>query len=224
MARLYLRQAIVEVSNQIGQTIKFNGLRTIYDVEKTIASSANKAKIEIWNLAESSRTFIEGTNEGETLKVKLDGGYVDFVERIFSGNIAKAKSVFSPPNWITTIEVGDGEKELRETTTDRNFPIGTPFQTIITTIAQSFGLAVGSQMFTAAGISRNGESYSEQSKTILDRLANVPGLVISVDPDPNGCPFSRASRNSARTSLNRSCCSGVSVCTKAIALFSRETC
>ena len=29
-------------------------------------------------------------------------------------------------------------------------------------------------------------------QTILDRLADVPGLVISVDPDPNGCPFSRA--------------------------------
>lgn len=27
---------------------------------------------------------------------------------------------------------------------------------------------------------------------ILDRLANIPGLELSVDPDPNGCPFSRA--------------------------------
>ncbi len=27
---------------------------------------------------------------------------------------------------------------------------------------------------------------------ILDRLANVPGLRLSIDPDPNGCPFSRA--------------------------------
>lgn len=29
-------------------------------------------------------------------------------------------------------------------------------------------------------------------QSILDRLADVPGLVLSVDPDPNGCPFSRA--------------------------------
>jgi L-seryl-tRNA(Ser) seleniumtransferase len=27
---------------------------------------------------------------------------------------------------------------------------------------------------------------------ILDRLAGVPGLALGVDPDPNGCPFSRA--------------------------------
>jgi L-seryl-tRNA(Ser) seleniumtransferase len=27
---------------------------------------------------------------------------------------------------------------------------------------------------------------------ILDQLAGVPGLGLSVDPDPNGCPFSRA--------------------------------
>ena len=27
---------------------------------------------------------------------------------------------------------------------------------------------------------------------ILDRLAGIPGLAVSVDPDPNGCPFSRA--------------------------------
>jgi uncharacterized pyridoxal phosphate-dependent enzyme len=28
-------------------------------------------------------------------------------------------------------------------------------------------------------------------KVILDRLKNIPGLALSVDPDPNGCPFSR---------------------------------
>jgi L-seryl-tRNA(Ser) seleniumtransferase len=27
---------------------------------------------------------------------------------------------------------------------------------------------------------------------ILDRLSSVPGLALGVDPDPNGCPFSRA--------------------------------
>ena len=27
---------------------------------------------------------------------------------------------------------------------------------------------------------------------ILDLLSGAPGLVLSVDPDPNGCPFSRA--------------------------------
>lgn len=27
---------------------------------------------------------------------------------------------------------------------------------------------------------------------ILAKLANIPGLILSVDPDPNGCPFSRA--------------------------------
>jgi L-seryl-tRNA(Ser) seleniumtransferase len=29
-------------------------------------------------------------------------------------------------------------------------------------------------------------------RKILDALADVPGLTLSVDPDPNGCPFSRA--------------------------------
>ena len=27
---------------------------------------------------------------------------------------------------------------------------------------------------------------------VLDRLEGLPGLTLSVDPDPNGCPFSRA--------------------------------
>ena len=27
---------------------------------------------------------------------------------------------------------------------------------------------------------------------ILDQLAGIPGLGLSIDPDPNGCPFSRA--------------------------------
>ena len=26
---------------------------------------------------------------------------------------------------------------------------------------------------------------------IIDSLSNVPDLVLSIDPDPNGCPFSR---------------------------------
>jgi D-glucosaminate-6-phosphate ammonia-lyase len=29
-------------------------------------------------------------------------------------------------------------------------------------------------------------------RLILDRLADIPGLSLSIDPDPNGCPFSRA--------------------------------
>ena len=36
------------------------------------------------------------------------------------------------------------------------------------------------------------EEQDRRVRAIVDRLSTVPGLALSVEPDPNGCPFSRA--------------------------------
>src|SRR5687768_15447735 len=113
MAQLYKRVANLTVTNATGLGRDFSNLRVQFKVEKTSESASNKGIIKIYNLSKDSRTFIES----DELQVRLSAGYAGLVEQIFVGEIGpnaqgKTMSVRQPPDWITTIECGDGEVAL----------------------------------------------------------------------------------------------------------------
>lgn len=103
-----------------------------FDVTKGLSSSANKATIELYNLTESHRN---GMGK-EFDEVTLEAGYIPpggggNVGIIFKGNIRDVEHKRSGPDIITTISCGDGDKALRNATTNKSYPKGTPVKTVV---------------------------------------------------------------------------------------------
>lgn len=172
----YLRVANIKVFNAKGDGLDFTGLRTKFVIEKTSESTPNKAKIEIYNLKESSRTFLEA----KEMRVILEVGYPKKIEGVASGNITKAFSRQEVPNWITTIESQDGQTELTENHIEESWSPGTPFQAMIAKGIEKLGLAKGPQVQAIAGAAAEGFSFSGTAKDMLDSFAQKFGFEWSV--------------------------------------------
>jgi len=168
----YLRQALIQVFAANGEGLDFTGLRTKFTIEKTSESTPNKSKIEIYNLKQDSRTFLES----EDMKVLLEVGYPSNLEVVASGNITKAFSRQEVPNWISTIESQDSLKELTENHVEESWAPGTPFQTMFAKGLEKLGLSQGPQLQAIAGAASEGFSFSGTAKDLLDMFSMKFGL------------------------------------------------
>lgn len=169
MAQLYLRSGELIIKPKIGIQKKFANLRINFNIEKTSESYSNKAAIKIYNLSKDSRTFVEQKDA----KMILQVGYSPFLEQVYIGDIRKSKSERQGPDWVTTLEGGDGEEALENTTVDKSYKPNTSFKAIIVDLLQSLGLPIGSQDPTvgATDIALNGFSVSGKTKDAIDDLA-----------------------------------------------------
>jgi hypothetical protein len=154
----------------------YTGLRVKFKIEKNIRSEANKATIKVFNMNEYSRTFLES----EGTQIELSAGYPGEIKQIFIGDITKATSMKKSPDWITTLECGDGETKLRESHLEKSWGPGTPFLAIFQQGIRALGLDIGPQVFPITAITSNGFSFSGKAKDMLDVLAKRFGLEWSV--------------------------------------------
>ena len=110
--RQYLRICNVKVFDKQGAGRDYTGLRCKFEIEKTSESLPNASKIDIFNLNQDSRTFVEG----DETSIEISAGYPNALEIIGTGQVVSPNKTVSRqkhPDWITTIEFTDGGKALR---------------------------------------------------------------------------------------------------------------
>lgn len=172
----YLRVVKLAATSKQGQGKDYSGLRCKFTIEKTSESTANTSKIEIYNLNSDSRTFLEG----KEMRVVLEAGYPGATEILTVGNITRAISVHNHPDWITTIESGDGQRELKDSHLDVSFAPGTTFQAIFLQGVKALGVTLGPTVFAIPQIATGGFSFSGTAKELMDKLAKRFSLEWSV--------------------------------------------
>ena len=197
MSEQFLRKIKLVAESSVDRKV-FEGLRVRFRIEKSSESTSNKSKIEIYNLSETSRTFFESDEIKASLFVGYLGAKKDQVTKsletfgesglIFSGTVSKNEqgktiSRRQGSEWITTLELGDGEKQLAESKVDLAFNPGTSMQAIISQVVASFGLPIGPQESGASGVAEFGMSLSGKAKDVLDGLARRFGFEWSVQND-----------------------------------------
>ena len=186
MSQQYLRNVSVRCTDKNGLQKAFNGLRVTFEITKSEDSSANKANIKVYNLNKNSRSFVED----QQLTVELLVGYkgtrgTETLAQLFIGNmgekgIGRTYSERMGQEWVTTFEVGDGEKQLNESHVELSFDKGVPFPAIISQVVQSFGLPLGSVQPVGEGIAANGFTASGRAKDVMDKLASRFGFNWSI--------------------------------------------
>lgn len=159
----------------------FTGLRVSFSVEKTSESNPNTAKISIYNLNESSRGFCEKKGQALILEVGYAPLNQDVVkEIIFQGDTGKVSSERRGPDWVTTFEVGDGEKNLTNKNFNKVFQSSSSLRTMIDEVVGSLGFARGPQDGIIEKTFNSPVVLSGGSKEILDQLTEEAGVEWSV--------------------------------------------
>lgn len=135
MSELYNREArLVLVPRQAGEQITVEGLRIAFDIEKTIKSDSNKATFNIYNLAQQTRDRLR--QRGDV--IQFTAGYEGLTELLYDGEITEGDSHRDGPDWVTTIECGDGDSTFATQTVKQFFRAGTRVRDVIKLVAGSF--------------------------------------------------------------------------------------
>lgn len=183
---LYNRSARIRVGNLGGDGKDFTGLRVQFSVEKTSESNANSSKITIYNLNPDSRSFLEQQNLTVILEVGYEPpGQDPFLEILAVGDIkrGKVKNERQGTDWVSTLELGDGEVALQEKFFNKSFEPGASLEKVMKDVAGSFDKPVNTIIGLKDKVFNSGLNLSGGSKEILDTLTRDAGLEWSIQDD-----------------------------------------
>ena len=156
-----------------------NSLRIGFQVEKDTTKESNKAKLEIYNLADATRKKVE-TAENE---VEIYAGYERAGGAIlaFKGNVTYGFTKDAGVDCITTLDLADGTIALRDSYCSLSYAPGTSANAIINRCAAEMGVPVvyGDGVGELESY-KNGFSFYGQAKDALTEICNALGLSWSI--------------------------------------------
>jgi hypothetical protein len=157
-----------------------------FRADRTLKKDPNTLDLRIYNLNEDNRRRLE-TQKNPV--VQLEAGYEERFGTVFLGDVREVSSVQQPPDWVTQLESGDGEKPTQFDRINKSFRAGTSLPTVIREIAKSMpdigtgnlnevadgaALANGDQQFV------NGVTVSGSASREMSRLIRSAGLEWSI--------------------------------------------
>jgi hypothetical protein len=177
-----VRQWIREVevilgSGGVGLSIK--DLRVQFEVEKTVESAPNEAKIRIFNLTPENEEKIKE----EFDEVILNAGYKDNIGMIFRGNIQHVYRYREKTDTITEIIASDGDKDYRLATINTTFAAGSTNLDIIDAAIDSFqgvGDTNRGTIAVPAKVYLRGKVVTSNSRAALDNVSKECGINWSI--------------------------------------------
>jgi hypothetical protein len=92
-------------------------LRMSFKIEKKLQKNPNTASVVLYNLAPQTRALIEK----KPLHIRLDAGYGTVVHRLWIGDMTFSSSRYDNVDWITEIEIANGERAFNHARVNRSF-------------------------------------------------------------------------------------------------------
>ncbi len=164
-----------------GQAVARPTLRMAFSVEKSGASSPNKAELTVYNLNETHRQSLK-----ETQPCIIEAGYVQQLEQIFSGDISYAASNKESTAWVTKIQLKDGGEKYASARINKSFGPGTQLTAVLNQAAKALGVGLGNSSTAFNDIVRGlkqftkGVAVSGKVSDILDKYVSTAGLQWSI--------------------------------------------
>ena len=172
-------------------TLEVRGLDVRFKVAANDQPEPNKAEIVIYNLNQAHREQLE---QKDDVEVSLKVGYSEqpgSKSRIFRGDLREVFSVLDPPDWVTTLRTGDGDKQIKETRVSKSYKPGVGFRTAWEDVVKALvdaGVGAGNAIkkFQSGSFKDNiteflhGGNVSGQAFKELQRLAKGANLDVSI--------------------------------------------
>ena len=158
MAELFGRAVALTIAKPTGfflqqgsNALVIRDMRVQFEIEKHLGREPNTCRVQVTNLAENTRAAVQV----KPLHVRLEAGYAGQVQRLFTGDLRWAHSQRVDADWVTELELGDGERAFRHARVNRSYRAGVDVRTALAETAKSMGLTLPAE---AAGL----RSLSEQ--------------------------------------------------------------
>ena len=152
-----------------------NNLKINFTIEKDTTKESNKAKLEIYNLADATRKQIETADND----VEIYAGYEGAGGAIlcFRGTVTYGITRDVGTDCITALELADGTIALRDSYCSLSYAPGTSAKTIIQRCANEMGVPVvyGDGVGELENY-KNGFSFYGQAKDALTEICDALGL------------------------------------------------
>lgn len=197
--KLYGRIAILDIGipGQTGKRIRSfyidektktitNGLRFTFKIEKTSESTPNKASLSIYNVAKETIDLLKRPKT----RLILSAGYgfsnevsETTAEVIFTGDGAKTKTTKEGPDFVTTIEFGDGLDSYSTSKINTSLAAGASGETAISQVISAMGLKTG-EIKGASSISYTSNLVlSGNAKDAMDDITEKGDLEWSIQDE-----------------------------------------
>ncbi len=159
-------------------------LRVTFKIDRSISGDPNKSEVAIYNLSQASRSAIQEKD----IPTIIEGGYVNNLSQLFSGNLTFARHEREGTDWISTFEAGDGSLALQSSRINESFGPGTPIDDVINRVVECSGLGPGNvaeelskgDFRGALTEFKKGFSASGKCLEVLKGLTDSAGLNMSV--------------------------------------------
>ena len=177
---LYKRKAILRIVSTTGSVREIEGLRTQFEVTKTVLSNSNQAMITLTN--PNSDTVAACQEKFATVELLV--GYGDNQELLFTGQI---RNVLQPRTQVETFAIiyaSDAGFKLQNTYFSKTFESSVDIKQIIQEISSSFeGVAKGAINGLPQPVADKlrGISFAGKSKDLLDTLGAQYDFNWSID-------------------------------------------
>lgn len=156
-----------------------NNLHIGFQIDKDTTKESNKAKLEIYNLSDTTRKKIEVPDT----EVEIYAGYKKAGGAIlaFKGSVTYGFTRDAGTDCITTLDLADGTKAMRDSYCSLSYAPGTSAKTIIQRCASEMGVPVvyGDDVGELESY-QNGYSYIGQADGALTEICNALGLSWSI--------------------------------------------
>lgn len=184
--RLFKRNAALIISrvdednfNRTTTSVRITDLRVAFSIEKNLGKDPNPCTVTVYNLSPATRAELQH----KPLHVRLEAGYDGNFERVFSGDLTWCQSALVGVDWVTKMQLGDGERAIRYARVNRSYKSGTDAKTVLKDIAGSMGFKMPADFEAAAELAKqfvSGLSISGPSEKEMTRVTRSKGLDWSV--------------------------------------------
>jgi len=169
MAVLFKRSARVVVSTiELTTDAPGGSLDVAFSVTKSLKPEPNTAEIQIWNLNPDHRSQLE---EAEQVPVSIEAGYEGETAQLFLGNLRTAISAREGPDIVTTLQSGDGEKEIKTKRINTSVAPGTSNDAVLKQVIKALGVGLGNTEEIVSGLSFKSVGQLWPSGTVLSGSA-----------------------------------------------------
>ena len=165
--------------------IEITDLRMSFKVEKKLQKNPNTAEVVIYNLGPQSRALVEK----KPLHVRVFAGYGDTVHRVWMGDMTFSSSRFEGVDWVTRIEIANGERAFNYARVNRSFKkaqggSGTTTMDIVREISKAMEMGISIPADVQAELTRaelkQAMSIRGPAHKSLDKVLKVRGLEWSI--------------------------------------------
>lgn len=174
----FIRRAVVQVGDQ-----RFEDLRVVFDVTRSLSRSENTAEVVIYNLTKQNRETLVAADR---VPVVILAGYVDTgVEQVFSGLLERVTVEREGADVATRMSSGDGPPAkipLRAHAPDAD--LGAVFGQLVTDLGAG-GIGAGNsravqRALRGRSLGSGGTTTSEDPREALDQLLIPAGFEASI--------------------------------------------